>query len=326
MDLSILLLLALGLALVVPILGDDDGGDSTNEIRGTLGDDDPLNGTEGDDNILAFDGNDVINAGAGEDTVNAGLGNDTVNGGDDRDVIHGRAGNDILNGENGSDTIDGGMGEDRLDGGRDFDILRGGNDNDVVLGGAAAVRDDVTGELILDATRGDIARGDDGDDSVFIWGRQGLASGGSGNDTLVLVTGQGTLEDNGGGETDFYILANAEDDTILTRGTIQEFNPMEDTLTLTVDGELNGAPPPDVEFTLEARTVMENGNPVSGVFVKAQIVDGEPDVAGSEEAGVFLRGATVDSLAGAEINVVFTDGADYFDPEATLIDVQDALP
>lgn len=323
MDLTLILaLLGLG-ALLIPVLGgDDDDGDEPNEIRGTL-DADELDGTDGDDNILGFDGDDIIDGGAGEDFINAGLGNDTVDGGDDRDVIEGRAGDDTINGGNGSDTIEGGMGEDRIDGGRDFDIIRGGNDNDVLLGGAPAVEDG-DGNLILDSSRGDIVRGNDGDDEVFIWGGQGLAVGGSGDDTLVLVTGQGTLEDEDG-ETDFVILANAQDDTIPTRGTITEFNPMQDTLTLTVDGDLGGGAAPEVEFTLEARTIEENGQPVNGVFVLAQIADGEPDVEGSEGAGVFLRGATIEGLEGAEIDVVFTDNADYFDPEETLDFIQNRV-
>lgn len=325
MDITVLLtLLGLGALMIPALSGDDDDDDGDNgEIRGTL-EDDELNGTEGDDLILGFDGADTINAGGGEDFINAGLGNDVVNGGADRDIIEGRAGDDTLNGEGGSDTIEGGMGEDRIDGGRGFDVLRGGRDDDVILGGAPAELDS-DGDLVLDSSRGDIARGEGGDDTVFIWGGQGLAVGGQGDDTLVLVTGQGTLEDEDG-DTDFYILANAEDDTIPTRGTITEFNAAQDTLTLTVDGDLEGGVAPDVEFTLQARTIIEDGQPVAGVFVLARIEDGEPDVAGSEGAGVFLRGATIDGLDDAEINVVFTDGADYFDPEATLAFVQGQLP
>ncbi len=321
MDLTLLLLLGLGAALIIPNLGGDDDDDESEterkEIRGTLGDDPELNGTDGDDFIRGFDGNDTINAGAGEDIVEAGLGDDIVNGGEDRDIIRGRAGNDILNGDGGSDTIEGGLGIDIIDGGAGFDILRGGNDNDTIFGGARAT-DDGSGNLVVEeVTPGDITRGNDGDDIIYNWGGRGLLAGGSGNDTLVLVSGQGTLEDEDG-ETDFYILANAQDADIPTRGTITEFNPAQDTLTLTVDGELGGAPAPEVEFTLEERTIDEGGTPVNGVFVKAQIVDGQPDVPGSEGAGVFLRGATIAGLAGADIEVVFTDGADYFNPDDTL--------
>lgn len=318
MDLTVILLLLASGALILPLLGGDDD-DSSEEINGTL-DDDVINGTDGNDVINGFDGVDLIMAGGGEDFVNAGLGNDTVFGGDDRDVIEGRAGNDTLYGEDGSDTIEGGMGNDRIDGGRDFDIIRGGNDDDVILGGAPAVVGD-DGELVFDNNRGDTLRGNDGNDTVFLWGNQGLAVGGDGEDTLVLVTGQGTLEDESG-ETNFFILANAEDDTIPTRGTITEFNPMQDTLTLTVDAVIpDGEAPPDVTFSLQERSVLEGTTVVNGVFVLAELADGEAPIEGSEGAGVFLRGATLDLLVGADIDVVFTNGADYFDPESTLDEV-----
>lgn len=323
MDMSVILLLAASGLLIIPFLvGDDD--DDEEEIRGTFGDDE-LEGTSGDDIILGFRGDDTINGGDGEDFINAGLGNDTVFGGDDRDVIEGRAGDDELYGEDGSDTILGGMGNDRIDGGRDFDVLRGGRGDDIMLGGASGFLDD-EGELIHEQTDGDTIRGEGGDDTLFLWGNQGFAVGGEGEDTLVLVTGQGRLEDEEG-ETDFYILANAEDETIPTRGTITEFNPEQDTLTLTVDGVLaDGETPPEVTFTLEERSVLEGTRVVNGVFVKAEIVDGEDPVEGSEGAGVFLRGAILDRLVGADIEVVFTNGADYFDPESTLADVIAARP
>lgn len=324
MDITILLaLLGLG-ALLIPTLGgddDDDGDQELNEIRGTLGDDEELNGTEGDDLIRGFDGNDTIDALGGNDTVRAGAGDDIVNGGDGRDFIFGFDGNDTLNGGDGADKIQGGEGIDRIDGGRNADDIDGGPGNDILLGGAPAVRGP-DGEPIIDTLRRDDVDGDDGDDTLFIWGGRGEAEGGRGDDTLVLVTGQGTLSDEFGGQTDFVILANAQDETIPTRGTITEFNPAEDTLTLTVDGDLDGMDAPEVEFVLQERTVIEGGTEVDGVFVLARIVDGEPEVEGSEGAGVFLRGATIAGLDGADINVVFTDKADYFDPVATLAFVQ----
>jgi len=323
MDTSIILLLAASGALLIPfLLGDGD--DDDDDIRGTF-EDDEIEGTDGDDVILGFRGDDTIDGGDGEDFINAGLGNDTVFGGDDRDVIEGRAGDDELFGEDGSDTLLGGLGDDRIDGGRDFDVIRGGRGDDVLLGGAPAVEDE-DGNLVFDNSPGDTLRGEAGDDTLFLWGNQGFAVGGEGEDTLVLATGQGRLEDEDG-ETDFYILANAEDDMIPTRGTITEFNPVQDTLTLTVDGVLaDGETPPEVTFTLEARTVLEGTQMVNGVFVKAEIADGEDPVEGSEGAGVFLRGAIMDSLVGADIEVVFTNGADYFDPESTLADVIAARP
>lgn len=325
MDITVIVLLIASGALVIPFLIGDDGDDDEEEIRGTF-EDDEIEGTEGADLIFGFQGNDTINAQGGNDTVRAGFGDDTVNGGDGRDFIFGFDGDDTLNGENGADRIQGGEGIDRIDGGRNADDIDGGPGNDILLGGAPAVRGP-DGELIFDTVRGDDVDGDDGDDTLFIWGGRGEAEGGAGDDNLVLVTGQGTLSDEFGGQTDFFIFANAEDDAIPTRGTITEFNPNEDTLTLTVDGVLaDGETPPDVTFTLEERTVLEGSQMVNGIFVKATISDGEDPVEGSESAGVFLRGAIMDSIVGADIEVVFTNGADYFDPESTLADVIAARP
>lgn len=313
--------------LIIPLLDDDSDSDSNDdEIRGTLEDDQPLNGTEGADTIFGFAGDDIINAEGGDDTVRAGFGNDVVNGGDGRDFIFGFDGDDTLNGENGADRIQGGEGADRIDGGRNADDIDGGPGNDTLIGGAPAIRGP-GGELIIDTLRRDDVDGDDGDDTLFIWGGRGEAEGGEGDDDLVLVTGQGTLSDEFGGQTDFFILANAEDSDIPTRGTITEFNPMEDTLTLTVDANLaDGETPPDVTFTLEARSVMEGEQVVNGIFVKAVLAEGEDPIEGSEGAGVFLRGASLEELEGADIEVVFTNGADYFDPETTLANVIAARP
>lgn len=343
MDLTLLLLMGLGLAIAVPVFSGDDGDDGEepaepedrvidddDNIFGNPGDnvidgdfeDNVIDGTDGNDAIRGLRGDDTINGGAGRDTIAGGYGNDIVRGGDDRDVITGFDGNDQLFGDGGSDTIRGGAGNDRIDGGVGFDILRGGDGNDVVLGGAAAVRGD-GGELELETDRGDIARGLDGDDEVYIWGRGGLAVGGEGDDKLVLVTGQGTLEDEDGA-TEFFVLANAEDDTILTRATITEFNPDEDILTLTVDGELGDLPVPEVELFAEERVVMEGDREVRGVFVRAQLVDGV-DVPGSEQAGAFLRGADIDLITEDNVRVAFTNGADYFDPEETLVEVEEYL-
>ncbi|MDX8347099.1 calcium-binding protein [Cognatiyoonia sp. IB215446] len=325
MDITLLLAL-LGLSvLVIPALGGDDDGDDDelNEINGTSASE-TLNGTDGDDLILGFAGDDTINGLGGNDTIRGGAGNDAIDGGDGRDFIFGFDGNDTINGGDGADKIQGGEGNDRIDGGRNADDIDGGPGNDTLLGGAPAVRGP-DGEPIIDTLRRDDVDGDDGDDTIFIWGGRGEAEGGEGDDTLVLVTGQGTLSDEFGGDTDFVILANAQDETIPTRGTITEFNPAQDTLTLTVDGDLGGGDAPEVEFVLREETRLEGSTPVSGIFVLAQIVDGEPDVAGSEGAGVFLRGATLAGLEDAEINVVFTDNADYFDPISTLEDVQDQL-
>lgn len=332
MDITILLLLGLGLAVAVPFLSDDgDDDDDVNEIRGTLGDDDPLNGTSGNDNILAFDGDDTINAGAGRDFVNAGLGNDTVFGGDDRDEIEGRAGDDMLFGEGGSDTLLGGAGDDRLDGGLGTDIIRGGRGADVILGGPHA--EIVNGEFVPDNDPGDTLRGEGGEDEIYLWGRDGLAVGGQNSDDpgtgdekdeLVLVTGIGTLEDSEG-TTDFFALANIED-AQNTRAFITEFDPNEHRMILTIDIDPGQTATPDIDFTLTQTEI----DGVNGVLVEAVLVNEDDFDDGSyEEASAFFRGAILPDPVPADlfdIEVVVTDAADYFDPEATVEFIKGQIP
>ena len=75
-------------------------------VKGTSGNDDPLEGTEKTDNILPYNGDDVVNAYGGDDTVHHSFGADTIYGGD---------GNDTLRGGRGADTIYGGPGADLID-------------------------------------------------------------------------------------------------------------------------------------------------------------------------------------------------------------------
>ncbi|WP_375254578.1 calcium-binding protein [Yoonia sp.] len=348
MSTSIILLLLLGGVFLIPALGggDDENGnnDDSNEVSGTFGDDIPLNGTNGDDLIFGYTGNDTINAFAGLDTVIGGEGDDTINGGDNRDVLEGRAGDDTINGDDGNDTILGGAGNDTLNGGYGSDIIRGGRGDDVIFGGFGAR--EVDGELVEATDRTDTLRGEGGSDTIYIWGGDGLASGGLDDnqnatadekDTLVLVTGEATLRDDQG-STDFYVLANIEDD-IETFATITEFdngNPLdtsdtgEHRLILTVDIDMEGASnTPVVGFVATEGSIVENGETVEGIFIQAKLLnpDDFPD-AEFEESSAFFRGEsnpTTDDIQtfienNYEIEVLWTDAADndYFDPETTV--------
>lgn len=277
MDITIILaLLGLG-ALLIPVLAGDDGDDddnSSNEIRGTLEDDQPLNGTDGDDNILAFDGDDIVNAGAGEDFVNAGLGNDIVNGGDDRDIIEGRAGDDELNGDGGNDTIEGGGGNDTIDGGEGGDIVRGGAGNDVIFGNTGT----------------DTLRGEDDDDDIFLWGEGGQAFGGDGDDELVMVTGRGEL-DGVAGTNVYYALAN-DDDEQQTVAIIRELG-TGDEIVMTIDTSDAAAADSDLQVTVTEGTI----NGIDGYNIEVSFAN-EADEPGDgetfETARAFVLGRSVD--------------------------------
>ncbi len=359
MDLSILLLLGLGLALAVPFLGGDDDDDEANRIDGSP-EGEPINGTEGADSIFALAGDDVINAGGGNDFVNAGLGNDTVNGGDGRDVIQGRAGNDIINGDNGNDRIEGGAGDDTIDGGYGSDTILGGRGTDVIKSGFNARL--IDNELVNATETLDIIRGQGGEDTLFMWGDDSdnstpdnpkglsLAVGGVNSappgevgppelDELILVTGESDLQDDEG-PTNFFVFANLEDDQD-TLATIVEFNPAQHKLVLTIDADLDGATAPAVDFVL-TETSLDGED---GVLVEARFEDAmgdptDPDF-DYEVSRAFLRGATIASLDESDFAVVLTDNdipepgpddvlteADFtlFNPEATLETVKNALP
>ena len=87
---------------------------------------DTLEGTNGNDGVLAFEGDDVISTLEGDDRVCAGAGKDTVNGGDGADQIAGEDDNDKLFGDAGIDHLDGGAGRrDRCTGGTEKDTFAG---------------------------------------------------------------------------------------------------------------------------------------------------------------------------------------------------------
>lgn len=349
MDLSVILLLVAAGALVLPMIG-GDGDDDTEDKRGTLGEDD-ITGTSGADDISGFDGNDIISGLGGNDFINAGLGDDTVFGGDGRDVIEGRAGSDTLFGEDGNDTLLGGGDDDTLYGGYGNDVVRGGAGSDTIFGGFSARlssadgdnvdvpdradpnaetdpwADHADGELRNATDRTDILRGEDGEDTIYIWGGDGLASGGlsdsgSGDqkDEVILVSGRATLED-GSGTTDFYALANLADNEP-TFATFTEFDTFEHRLILTVDADT------DVALELDFKMTDEVIDDVPGVLVET-VVTNPPSGVTFEGASAFFRGATLTGPNGlspseVDIKVVQTNAglSGYFDPESTVANIK----
>jgi len=103
-------------------------------IIGTQGND-HLEGTPGNDVIVAFEGDDAIDGGGGDDLICAGDGNDAVAGGSGDDFLDGESGNDTLKGNSGKDLLSGESGNDALKGGSGKDTLLGGAGRDVLLGG-----------------------------------------------------------------------------------------------------------------------------------------------------------------------------------------------
>lgn len=317
MDLITIILGLLGLALIVPALGDDDGDDSDNEGEEVLGTpeddileatlkDDLIRGFEGDDTITAWDGDDTIYGGEGEDDINAGLGNDIVYGGEDRDVIHGRAGNDTLYGEGGNDTIEGGEGNDVIDAGAGNDIARGGRGDDVIYGN--------TGTNTL--------RGEGGNDDIFLWGEGGETFGGDGDDNLIMVTDRGTLE--GGADDDvFYALAN-DDDEQQTVAIIRDFNlvSQDDKIVMTIDTNDETAVDKDIEVTVSEGTI--NGGSLGyNIEISFLNEDDEPDAFETSRVFVLGRGLDIEDVAAAiEVDVTVNAGLTVAGAQASFDAVQ----
>lgn len=175
-----------------------------------------LDGTGGDDAIVALHGT---------DTVAAGAGNDTVAGGDGKDFIDGGAGDDSLYGEHGKDTIDGGDGNDSLLGGLGEDVLSGGAGNDSLSGGAG--RNSLSGGDGDDVINGDVpllvwrtrdrsvgeqwADGGSGNDRVFGWFNEDTLYGGDGDDTIL---GQAASDSMYGGAGSDSMNAGRGDDLV----------------------------------------------------------------------------------------------------------------
>lgn len=107
-------------------------------IQGTAGNDHIVAGG-GDDSVWGGDGNDRIEAGYGVDKIHGGKGNDIItNSGTDIgevDMLHGEEGDDVIHGGSGMALIFGNQGQDFIITGPDGKEAFGGTGNDFILGG-----------------------------------------------------------------------------------------------------------------------------------------------------------------------------------------------
>jgi predicted extracellular nuclease len=163
-------------------------------IVGTRGDD-RIEGTRGDDVIVARGGDDRIEADRGDDVICAGRGDDRVEGDEGDDEIDGGRGDDRIDGGEGDDRVDGGRGDDRIEGDDGDDSLSGGRGDDRLDGG-----DD---EDTLDGGSGDDHL-DGGDDDDTLSGGPGddHLDGGDGRDQLDGGPGDDHEDDGRGGGRD----------------------------------------------------------------------------------------------------------------------------
>ncbi|MGK3116809.1 Ig-like domain-containing protein, partial [Pseudomonas corrugata] len=158
-----------------------------------------LNGTTGDDVLLAGNGDNLLNGGDGNDILSAGSGNNTLHGGAGNDLLYSGAGNDLLDGGTGNDTASYahatagvtvnlgllaaqntlGAGTDTLGG---IENLVGSNFNDTLTGDGANNR--------IDGGLGhDVLNGGGGDDILIGGLGNNTLTGGSGADTFQWMAG-----------------------------------------------------------------------------------------------------------------------------------------
>jgi trimeric autotransporter adhesin len=198
-----------------------EGATTSSVIYGTAGDDDPLEGGDGDDEIYGL---------AGHDIVWGKSGNDWADGGDDDDWMWGHAGDDLLLGGNGADVLDGGLGNDRLfsEEEKSFEEAIVAQDDVALSSGTDSIQGGDGADFLVGGPGRDILRGDGGKDLIIGGGGDDHLIGdyfdyaiGIGQDGTVIggYTGHlgGDLFDDsdtvfGGGGSDWIFTAGKEDD------------------------------------------------------------------------------------------------------------------
>lgn len=176
-----------------------------------------IQGTDGDDRIVAGGGDDTVWGGAGNDRIEAGYGVDMVNGGEGDDIIT-NSGTDIgevdmLKGDDGNDVIHGGSGMALIFGGRGKDFLITGPDGSEIRAGMGD-------DFLLGGDGQDILFGNEGNDWIEGKSRFEYIAGDNGelffNSTVI---GHDVLN-GGNGDTDYD--ADSGDDIMVAGEGIQK--------------------------------------------------------------------------------------------------------
>ncbi|WP_067584009.1 beta strand repeat-containing protein [Endozoicomonas ascidiicola] len=164
-----------------------DGHGNTDSLSGI----ENVDGTRFGDTITGDGQNNILQGKDGDDTLNGGAGNDTLYGGDGNDQLNGGAGDDTFFGGEGADELNGGAGSDTVDYSANSSAI---NTN--------SLEDNLTSiENIIGTAYGDTITG--GADNNRLQGNGGndTLNGGSGIDTLEGGAGNDTLISNQDGDT-----------------------------------------------------------------------------------------------------------------------------
>ncbi|KAA0948309.1 retention module-containing protein [Pseudomonas sp. ANT_H4] len=187
-------------------VNDSHGGSDSGAVSISYQSGNTLNGTAGDDILMAGPGNNILNGGDGNDVLTAGTGNNQLHGGNGTDLLFSGVGNDLLDGGAGIDTAS-------------YAHATGGVTVD--LGLLVAQNTFGAGTDTLMAVENLI--GSNFNDTLIGNGSNNLLSGGLGNDTLsggggddILIGGPGnnTLTGGTGADTFQYAIGNTGHDVI----------------------------------------------------------------------------------------------------------------
>ncbi|MFM6097814.1 MAG: lectin-like protein [Dolichospermum sp.] len=153
----------------------------------------PINGTNGNDNLIGTNGNDILNGFAGNDTLNGGAGIDTLNGGTDNDIY-------IVDSTTDTITESANAGIDTIQSSVSYTIVAANVENLTLIGTATingtgnAGNNVITGNSANNTLNGGV-----GDDTLDGGAGKDTLIGGTGNDTYIVDSTDIITESTGGG-------------------------------------------------------------------------------------------------------------------------------
>ncbi|MDJ0828004.1 MAG: calcium-binding protein [Rhodobacter sp.] len=221
------------------------GGDDLLQSRGN---DAALDGQDGNDRLEAYGDNTLIEGGAGNDSILATGGDAAIFGGPGDDTVRSFEAPATLRGGDGDDRITvnagdafGEAGNDYLTGyGNTADVVLYGNEGADTLGifGARATGHGGPGDDFLGVRNGATGYGDAGDDRMQV-DAGGRADGGTGNDLIEVwefndETETAVLTAGEGADTFNMLIRNAYQTDAVPYARITDFDPAEDILEVGV--------------------------------------------------------------------------------------------
>ncbi len=285
-----------------------------------------IQGTNGNDNLIAQDANDILSGRDGDDILNGGKHDDTLIGGNGADILNGGTGNDTAayydstsavtlaldssiaatGGTAQGDTftsienVIGSEFADNISGDRFNNIINGGRGDDIINGGGGA--DTLQGgdglDTIYGGTGSDIISGHEGND---------ILSGGLGYDTIGGGAGDDTINGDGGNDTLIggtghdIIFGGAGDDVIqggLDNDILYGNSGNDDLKGGAGADKLFGGAGNDVLYGEAGADIIEGGD--GDDFIKGGA--GNDTLKGDTGADVLVGGSGDDTLTGGEGN------------------------